>query len=288
MAERLPKRRLNGEGTIRQRNDGRWEGRFKDPTTGKQKSIYGKTRQDVRLKLTKVQRDIDLRQYLPKSEMTFDELISQYFNDYKKYKVKPQTMSGYRQRYKNVFKDYIGDLPIQSITEEILYGVVKDKVDSGKSKSYIKSACVTIKETLEFAVRKKLILDNPMKYVSCNLGKSEEIKRELSSVELHWFFKGINERYGRLSFLFELLLYTGMRISELCSLRWKDIEDDFRFLHVENNLTHYQDETGKYIQCFTTPKTQSSRRCIPVAEHLQDKFKQHRDDNEIRAKQFGQ
>lgn len=102
MAERLPKRRLNGEGTIRQRSDGRWEGRFKDPTTGKQKSIYGKTRQDVRLKLTKIQRDIDLRQYLPKSEMTFDELISQYFNDYKKYKVKPQTMSGYRQRYKNV------------------------------------------------------------------------------------------------------------------------------------------------------------------------------------------
>ena len=287
MAKRTKTRRANGEGTIRQRSDGRWEGRYQDPITGKRTSIYGKTRQEIRVQITKIQREIDLNQYLPKSDLTFDELITQYFEDYKKYRVKPQTMYGYRQRYKNIFKPYIGDVPIQNITEDMLYGVINSTADSGKSKSYIKSACVTIKETLEFAVKKKLILENPMRYVNGNIGRSEGIKRELSSTELHWFFKGVNERYGQVSLLFELLLYTGMRVSELCSLRWKDIEEDFRFLHVENSLTRYQDETGKYIQCFTSPKTKSSRRCIPVIEHLQDKIRNFKDECAVRATQFG-
>lgn len=274
----MANKRSNGEGSIRQRSDGRWEGRYKDPITGQRKSVYGKTRQDIRVQMTKIQREIDLKQYISKTNLTFDELITQYFEDYKKYKVKPQTLSGYRLRYKNIFKPYIGQMPVQSITEEILYGVVKKTADNGKSKSYIKSACVTVKETLEFAVKKKIILENPMKYVDCNMGKAEGIKRELGSTELHWFFRGISERYGRLKFLFELLLYSGMRVSELCALTWKDVEEDFRFMHIQNNLTRYQDETGRYIKAFTTPKTQSSYRCVPIAEHLQDKFKEYEKD----------
>ena len=52
----MPKKRANGEGNIRKRKDGRWEGRYTaghDPKTGKQifKNVLGKTQAEVKEKL---------------------------------------------------------------------------------------------------------------------------------------------------------------------------------------------------------------------------------------------
>lgn len=110
-------KKTNGFGTVRKRTDGRWEARYTEPVTRKQKSVYGKTKNKVRKKLTEIQKDIDLKQYIISSDTTFDGLCEFYFATVKKYEVKPQTLSGYRLRYKNVFKDYIGDKPVQKITE---------------------------------------------------------------------------------------------------------------------------------------------------------------------------
>ena len=54
----MPKRRANGEGNIRKRKDGRWEGRYTvghDPETGKAiiKNVLGKTQAAVKEKLKK-------------------------------------------------------------------------------------------------------------------------------------------------------------------------------------------------------------------------------------------
>ena len=54
----MPKRRANGEGNIRKRKDGRWEGRYTvghDPETGKSiiKNVLGKTQAEVKEKLKK-------------------------------------------------------------------------------------------------------------------------------------------------------------------------------------------------------------------------------------------
>ena len=57
-ADTMPKRRANGEGNIRKRKDGRWEGRYTvghDPETGKAiiKNVLGKTQTEVKEKLKK-------------------------------------------------------------------------------------------------------------------------------------------------------------------------------------------------------------------------------------------
>ena len=57
----MPKRRANGEGNIRKRKDGRWEGRYTvghDPETGKAiiKNVLGKTQAEVKEKLKKPSR----------------------------------------------------------------------------------------------------------------------------------------------------------------------------------------------------------------------------------------
>lgn len=54
----MAKRRANGEGSLRKRKDGRWEGRYTagtDPVTGKAiiKNVLGKTQAEVKEKLKK-------------------------------------------------------------------------------------------------------------------------------------------------------------------------------------------------------------------------------------------
>ena len=68
-------RGTSGGGNIRQRPDGRWEGRYTagiDPGTGKQiqKSIYGKTQKEVRERLRKITSEIDEGSYLEPSKCT--------------------------------------------------------------------------------------------------------------------------------------------------------------------------------------------------------------------------
>ena len=51
-------RRGNGEGTIRQRKDGRWEAQLSLPS-GKRKSVYGKTKKEAREALKGALKQLD-------------------------------------------------------------------------------------------------------------------------------------------------------------------------------------------------------------------------------------
>ena len=71
-------RNAQGGGTIRQRPDGRWEGRVtlgRDPGTGKQvqKSIYGATQKEVRQRMQKILVEVDEGIYTEPSRMTVGE-----------------------------------------------------------------------------------------------------------------------------------------------------------------------------------------------------------------------
>ena len=58
----MGKRRANGEGSLRKRDNGIWEGRIK--INGLPKSVYGKTQSEVRMKLTEIRNDLDNDEYI--------------------------------------------------------------------------------------------------------------------------------------------------------------------------------------------------------------------------------
>ena len=71
----MPKRRANGEGNIRKRKDGRWEGRYTaghDPTTGKQifKNVPGRTQAEVRDKLNDALEELKQIDVIVSNQMT--------------------------------------------------------------------------------------------------------------------------------------------------------------------------------------------------------------------------
>ena len=67
----MARKRANGDGSIRKRKDGRWEGRYvvgRDPDTGKMvtKNVLGKTQAEVKEKLRKAIDDSRQLDYIRK------------------------------------------------------------------------------------------------------------------------------------------------------------------------------------------------------------------------------
>ena len=64
-----------------------------------------------------------------------------------------------------------------------------------------------------------------------------------------------------------LCLYTGLRIGELLALTWNDIDFEKSILSVTKTC-HDGNENGKHIRIIDTPKTENSRRQIPLSKTL--------------------
>ena len=95
----MAKKRGQNEGSIRKRPDGTWETRV---TIGimadgkqKQKSLYGKTRQEVSVKMTDLLNNLQKGLIANPTEITLSEWLDFYMLEYKKKFVKPATYSGH-------------------------------------------------------------------------------------------------------------------------------------------------------------------------------------------------
>src|SRR2546421_11169052 len=92
----MPRIRGYGEGTIRQRADGRWEARLRDQGAG-QRSFYGSTRREVQLKLLEGRRDRDRGKAHTTSRLTVERFLRQWLEDVARQRVRPQTFKRYRE-----------------------------------------------------------------------------------------------------------------------------------------------------------------------------------------------
>lgn len=113
MPKKSNTRAAQGAGTIRQRKDGKWEARYtvgRDPGTGKQiqKSIYGKTQQEVAKELRKATTAIDEGTYTEPSKITIGVWLDIWKDEYLG-GVKPATVSSYEQQIKNHIKPSLGN-----------------------------------------------------------------------------------------------------------------------------------------------------------------------------------
>ena len=113
----MAKRRANGEGSIRKRKDGRWEGRYtagRDPVTGKAiyRNVLGKTQAEVKEKLKTA---IEKTRVLPlKTEhYTVGQWLDAWMENYAKLQVRPSSHKTYQGFISNHIKPALGDLPLE-------------------------------------------------------------------------------------------------------------------------------------------------------------------------------
>jgi len=216
MAKRKNSRAANGAGTIVKRSDGRWMAQASvgfDPLTGKaiRKTIYGKTQEEVRKKLTLITVTVDDGTYTESSRLTVGQWLGIWLNEYTD-NIGPLTRVAYTGQIKNHLAPMIGAIKLVELsghTIQILYN--KLIAEKGLSPKTINNLNGVLHRALEQAFELRYLNHNPAKAVKLpriqkveiNPFDDEATKAFLQAIESH-----------RWEILYRVTLYTGMRRGE--------------------------------------------------------------------------
>lgn len=188
--------------------------------------------------------------------MTLSECIDKYINDNKIY-LKERTIINYKEREKHLIKEF-GDINIEIITQEYLQNYINDMEKKGKSKN-------TIKNTLVLLLISLKPYKNFGKFRYMNDTKDKEIY-SIEDIEKIEKYILLNDKDTYMPIM--IAINTGMRLSEILGLKWKDIDFENRTINVGRNLIHLK---GKEI--VSLPKTKNGKRQIPINDNLYNYLK---------------
>ena len=276
MARKSNTRAAQGLGSIRQRSDGRWEGRFstRNPLTGETRahSVYGKTQKEVRQKLTETIAAIDRGDYREPCRMTLAEWLDIWSRDYLG-GVKPTTAFQYREQIRLHIVPALGKVRLEALnphTVQRFYNTLSkphgDK--KGLSQATIKQIHSILRNSLQQAVRVGYLRTNPAS--GCTLPRPDAEEVPAFDVEqVQAFLKQIEG--NRYETLFKVALFTGMRLGELLGLEWSAVDFDAGTVAVRQQLQRERVKDGNFFM--ETPKNGKPRTLTPapvVMELLQE------------------
>lgn len=246
----MPKKGEN----IYKRKDGRWEGRYIKSRTVTGKIVYGyvyaKTYREVKAKLRESTPLNTIRPIVTENQNCnlFSVVATSWFEG-----IKSQTKESTTNKYHNMLTNYIlssyGDKLLCDITYDFIEShcnfllVEGGKKGNGLSAKTVTDVLVIIRNILKFATRKGM-------YVACD-GSAVQIKRTtkamrvFSKVEQEQLCKYILEEPEPCNIGILVCLFTGLRIGEICALRWEDISFSEQTLHVHQTLQRVQNKSDK-------------------------------------------
>ena len=254
----MGKRRANGEGSIRKRNDGSWEARIL--INGKSRSIYGRTQSDVRKKLTEVRNDLDNDEYLEPNDTTLKEWLELWQDEYLE-DVKQSTADRYKSCIRIHIIPALGETRLMDLRASTIQKFLNQckKVD-GLSEKSVKNIRLVLHKALEQAIEDEQIKKNP-----CDRAKvpsyddQPKEMRPLKDHEVPMFLQAIKGH--QFESLFYVALFTGMRESELIGLTWDCIDFQHGTIHIYRQLRKTREKKGSYV--FTSLKNKQARTFSP-------------------------
>ncbi len=262
---------------IYKRKDGRWEGRYKigynDSGTVKYRSVYGKTYQEVKLKLAEF-KAIPIPQN-SSGKLTVKELFEEWLSAVK-FKVKESTYANYRMKADKHILPEFGGLRYEQLTVQMLHSFIESKLKIGLSAKYVSDIGIVFKSMAKYISRVHGFR-NPLADVI--LPKTEKKEMNLFSDSQQKQLCNYLLKYpGNTSVCVLLSLYTGLRIGEICALKWNDIDFEKSILTVRRTVQRIRTGHGTKL-IVDTPKSRSSQRSIPIPAFIMDILRKIRKSN---------
>lgn len=268
-------RRKNGTGTVRERKDGRWEGRiivgYDDHGKAIIKSIFAKTKTECNQKIKDFQDNLYLiTGKLPnhaKSSMSFGEWIDLWYQNYCKPNLRENTQDGYENRIYNHIIPSIGHIRLDQLSQSDLqeyYLKLKtsgrlrlaEKHGSGVSDRLVRAIHASCRMALEKATTEGLIVRNPA--IGCKLPPKRTREMQiLTHEEMQRFL--IQAKHDDVYELYLLELTTGLRRGELLGLQWNDLNFKTGELNIKRQISRVN---GELVT--TAPKTKASIRTVII------------------------
>lgn len=239
----------------------------KDEVTGKKKYTTRrgfKTRKEALLCEAKIKTEIATNGLLNTDVTTFKEIYELWYEGYQ-HTIKESTLVVNSYVFKLLLKK-LETLQLRKITLPYCQKIINDY-----SKEFSLSTLKKIKiygvMILEYAVKMKVIYSNPMKDVLLPKKKvdinSNDADLYYTKDELNHFLKLVDSTNDiKLSAMFRVLAYTGIRKGELQALNWDDIDFNNNTININKTLSI----NSEYKITVQTPKSKSSIRKISIDE----------------------
>ena len=275
----MAKRRANGEGNIRKRSDGRWEGRYTagyDPATGKRiiKNVLGKTQAEVKTKLAKVLEETKDLDVVRAEEYTVTTWLRTWYDLYAKPNIRLATADRYHLMIETYTIPRIGKIKLTKLTSRDLQKLYKDLMENGRvhvgknqspglSSTTVRSVHLMLHCAFERAVKERLIARNPTD--DCIAPKVQKFERKtLRPEDMKAYLDAANVR-GLLP-MFYLALVSGLRKGELVALLWDDLDIENKTIFVSKQ--YVRNPSGELT--LSRPKTETSVRRVSIPQDAVD------------------
>lgn len=171
----------------------------------------------------------------PNTKYRFSDLAIKFI-DYKKDRVKPRTISNYNYLINKQLIPYFGKMYVSKITVPVIEEWQSQLLTKGYVNNYIEKIQTTMSAILRFAVRRGIIVVNPLEVVE-QVRNPDEKKKEMQfwTYEQYTKFRSVLENLEDI-ILFDLLYWTGMRCGEMQARTWNDIDFKNRSLKIHNTF----------------------------------------------------
>lgn len=274
---------------IYKRKDGRWEGRYikcyDDSGKAKYGYLYGKTYREVKARIQGTKAQLQNGVLPETKKMVAYSVILQLWLNSARINVKESTYMRYKHLIEKHIYPSLGSYQLNRISSQLVEKCIDDKLKNGRldgkgglSPKTVTDIITIIKSSMDYASYNGFL-------VSCNLCKLSVKKKEKEMRVL-----SMQEQKALTSVLLAdidlykagilISLYTGIRIGELCALKWENLSIDDKILRVRKTMQRIQNpETfeKKTKIIITEPKSKCSIRDIPLPDFLIEIIKQFQD-----------
>ena len=276
----MAKKRANGEGSIRKRSDGRWEGRYTagyHPETGKRiiKNVLGKTQAECKAKLSAALESIKGIDVSRADEYTVATWLRSWYDIYAKPNVRVATADRYQLMVEQYTIPRIGNIKLTKLTAHDLQKLYKELLENGRidrksghgnpglSSTTVRSLHLMLHNAFERAVKERLILRNPTE--DCIAPKIQKFEMQILQPEhIKDYLDAADKR--ELLPMFYLELVSGLRKGELTALLWSDLDAQNRTISVSKQ--YVKNPNGELA--LTRPKTETSVRKVSIPQEAVD------------------
>jgi integrase len=271
------KRRANGEGSVHQRTDGRWQASMSLPN-GKRKHFLAKTRAEASAKLTAALAEQGKGIPVISSNQTVGQYLQSWLASVKG-SVRPRAYESYDLNVRRL-TPLVGKRRLTSLTPAMIERAYADLADAGLGRRSIVQAHTVLHNALKKATRWGLLGRNPADLVDVPRPERTEMKTLTAEQVRLLFATTEGTDFGA---HLVLLASTGLRLGESLGLQWEDFDFDNNRLVVRRSL---QRQKGGGL-LLVEPKTSRSRRTVYFPPGTGAVLRDHRRRQAERRLQLG-
>lgn len=255
------------------RKDGRWEGRYikgrKPDGSPKFGFVYGKQYGDVKKKLTLIKAELyqENGAVVPviHGDGSLHDWADYWLEVIVRPHVRPETYAGYRRNLDKHIYAYLGEIDMRSIQTWHIQRMINE-LQGNMAATTLHGICRLLKSILNTAYDRGLLASNPYRNIRLPKARNRP-PRVLTRTEQK---KLEREIISNKNIEYLLCLYMGLRVGELCALRWEDIDLEENILHVRHSIQRIPKEENPHSTRLVlgVPKSEASVRDIPLPDFL--------------------